>query len=84
MGRWLIGEVTSAAGIRVNYTQPADGVNPFNCRDGQVVPQSFERDCRASLVFRIRRALSLIQGAGIGLTLLDVPACDRVNVTIAS
>ena len=30
-----------------------------------------------------RRALNLIQGSGIGLTLLDVPASDRVNVTIA-
>ena len=30
-----------------------------------------------------RRALNLIQGSGIGLTFLDVPASDRVNVTIA-
>ena len=30
-----------------------------------------------------RRALNLIQGANIGLTLLDVPASDRVNVTVA-
>src|SRR5512146_2697048 len=30
-----------------------------------------------------RRALNLIQGANIGLTFLDVPASDRVNVTIA-
>jgi hypothetical protein len=30
-----------------------------------------------------RRALTLIQGASIGLTFLDVPASDRVNVTIA-
>jgi hypothetical protein len=30
-----------------------------------------------------RRALNLIQGAGIGLTFLDVPASDRLNVTIA-
>jgi hypothetical protein len=30
-----------------------------------------------------RRALNLIQGASIGLTFLDVPASDRVNVTIA-
>jgi hypothetical protein len=30
-----------------------------------------------------RRALNLIQGAGIGLTFLDVPAIDRVNVTVA-
>ena len=30
-----------------------------------------------------RRALNLIQGANIGLTFLDVPASDRVNVTVA-
>jgi hypothetical protein len=30
-----------------------------------------------------RRALNLIQGAGISLTFLDVPASDRVNVTVA-
>lgn len=30
-----------------------------------------------------RRALNLIQGANIGLTFLDVPASDRVNVSIA-
>jgi len=30
-----------------------------------------------------RRALNLIEGAGIGLTFLDVPASDRVNVTVA-
>jgi hypothetical protein len=30
-----------------------------------------------------RRALNLIQGANIGLTFFDVPASDRVNVTIA-
>jgi hypothetical protein len=30
-----------------------------------------------------RRALNLIQGANIGLTFLDVPTSDRVNVTIA-
>ena len=30
-----------------------------------------------------RRALNLIQGSGIGLTFLDVPASDRVNVTVA-
>jgi len=30
-----------------------------------------------------RRALNLIEGAGIGLTLLDEPASDRVNVTVA-
>ena len=30
-----------------------------------------------------RRALNLIQGASVGLTFLDVPASDRVNVTIA-
>ena len=30
-----------------------------------------------------RRALNLIQGSNIGLTFLDVPASDRVNVTIA-
>lgn len=30
-----------------------------------------------------RRALNLIQGANIGLTLFDVPASDRVNVTVA-
>jgi hypothetical protein len=30
-----------------------------------------------------RRALNLIQGANMGLTFLDVPASDRVNVTIA-
>ena len=30
-----------------------------------------------------RRALNLIQGASIGLTFLDVPSSDRVNVTIA-
>ena len=30
-----------------------------------------------------RRALNLIQGANIGLTFLDVPVSDRVNVTVA-
>jgi hypothetical protein len=30
-----------------------------------------------------RRALNLIQGANIGLSFLDVPASDRVNITIA-
>ena len=30
-----------------------------------------------------RRVLNLIQGASIGLTFLDVPASDRVNVTVA-
>jgi hypothetical protein len=30
-----------------------------------------------------RRALNLIQGSGMGLTFLDLPASDRVNVTIA-
>jgi hypothetical protein len=30
-----------------------------------------------------RRALNLIQGANIGLTFADVPASDRVNVTVA-
>ena len=30
-----------------------------------------------------RRALNLIQGASIGLTFLDVPVSDRVNVTVA-
>ena len=30
-----------------------------------------------------RRALNLVQGANIGLTFLDVPASDRVNVTVA-
>ena len=30
-----------------------------------------------------RRALNLIPGANIGLTFLDVPASDRVNVTVA-
>jgi len=30
-----------------------------------------------------RRALNLIQGSGIALTFLDVPASDRVNVSVA-
>ena len=30
-----------------------------------------------------RRALNLIQGANMGLTFLDAPASDRVNVTVA-
>jgi hypothetical protein len=72
-GRVTAGGLLSAADLPSHTHTASDIVSgslPFTIQNGGAIVGT-------------RRALNLIQGANIGLTFLDVPASDRVNVTIA-